>query len=104
MNRGKPANITHILGSGQSFTFEVDEGLVVQATPTVFSNDTYELRIEYFEQGKTGRRMIGNMGSMGTISKAPPVGEVPMGGSSSIVSGSKAYAIELSSPVELIGA
>jgi hypothetical protein len=46
--------------------------------------------------------VIGNTGTVGTLGRTPADGWAPMGGSTSIVSGSKAYAIELSSSVEAI--
>ena len=100
VNRGNPATFTQIVSSGTAVTFEVDEGLLVQATPTLFANDTYALRVEYLEQGTTGNRVIGNASTMGTLDRTPSDGWASMGGSISIVSGSKAYAIELSSSVE----
>jgi hypothetical protein len=102
VNRGKPASFTQVVSSGTTMTFEVDEGLLVQATPIVYDNDTYQLQFEYFEQGATGKRLIGNMGSMGTLERVPQVADAPMGGSGSIVSGSKAYSVELNSSVEAI--
>jgi hypothetical protein len=100
VNRGKPATFTQIVTSGTPLTVEVDGGLLVQATPTVFDNDTYELHIEYFEQGTTGKRLIGSMGNVGTLKRDPPVADSLLGGGASVVSGTKAYAIELSSSVE----
>jgi hypothetical protein len=102
VNQGKPVSVTEIVSSGKAVTFEMDEGLLVQATPIVYANDTYELRVEYFEQGTTGRRLIGNMGNVGTLQPAPPVADAPMGSSATIISGSKAYGIELSASVEAI--
>lgn len=100
VNHAKPATFTEVVTSGTPFTFEVDEGLLVQATPIVYDNATYDLRVEYFEQGRTGRRLIGNMGSMGSLSQASPGIEAPMGGSSTVLAGNKAYAIDLSTSVE----
>lgn len=102
VNQAKPATFTEIASSGKPFTFEVDEGLLVQVTPTVFDNDTYDLRVEYFEQGATGRRLIGHMGSAGKLDRVPPVADALMGSSGSVVTGSKAYGIELSTSVEPI--
>lgn len=100
VNRGKPFTITQIVSSGTPLTFEVDEGLLVEATPTVFSNDTYELQLEYFEHGTTGKRSIGNMGTAGWLQRTPPADEALMGGSSTVITGSKAYGIELRTSVE----
>ena len=102
VNQANAATFTQIVSSGTPFTFEVDDGLLVQATPNVYDNETYDLQVEYFEQGATGKRSIGNMGSVGTLNRASPSGQALalMGGSSTIVTGSKAYAIELSTSVE----
>jgi hypothetical protein len=102
VNHAKPVTFTEVVSSGTPYTFEIDEGLLVQATPIVYDNETYDLRVEYFEQGATGKRSIGNMGGMGTLNRVQPGNEALalMGGSSTVISGSKAYAIELSTSVE----
>lgn len=99
VNKAKPATFTEVVNSGTPFTFEMDEGLLVEATPTVFDNDTYALHVEYFEQAQTGKRLIGNIREVGTLSRPEPGDDWIMGGSSSVVVGSKAYAVELSARV-----
>lgn len=102
VNHANPVTFAEVVSSGTPFTFEVDGGLLVQATPIVYDNDTYDLRVEYFEQGATGKRSIGNMGGMGTLNRVQPGNEALalMGGSSTVITGNKAYAIELSTSVE----
>jgi len=102
VNQANPATFTEVVSSGTPFTFEVDDGLLVQATPIVYDNETYDLQVEYFEQGATGKRSIGHMGGMGTLHRTPPGAEVlaMMGGSSTVLTGNKAYAIELNTSVE----
>lgn len=102
VNRGKPATFTGVVSSGKPLTLEVDGGLLVKATPTVFDNDNYDLHVEYFEQGATGNRSIGNMGTVGTLKRDPLPSDPFLSNSASVVSGTKAYAIELSTSVEAI--
>jgi hypothetical protein len=106
VNKAKPSTFTEVVNSGTPFTFEMDEGLLVEATPTVFDNDTYALHVEYFEQAQTGKRLIGNIRNVGTLSRPEPGDDWIMGGGSSVVVGSKAYAVELSArvvvPIDLV--
>jgi hypothetical protein len=99
VNNAMPATFAEVVNSGTPFTFEMDEGLLVEATPTVFGNDTYALHIKYFEQTQTGKRLIGLIRNVGTLSRPEPADDWIMGGGSSVVVGSKAYTVELSARV-----
>ena len=99
VNGAKPVMFTEVVNSNTSSTFEMDEGLLMEATPTVFDNDTYALQIKYFEQAQTGKRLIGILRDVGKLSRPEANDDWILGRDRSIVVGSKAYAIELSARV-----
>jgi hypothetical protein len=103
VNDESPRYLTTVVSSGKSVSLKISKDLILEATPVVFENDAYKLRVDYFETGTTGRRLIGNMGESGTVK---PLGPDPRsiitnnGGGSTVITGSKGYAIELSTLVE----
>lgn len=103
VNNESPRHLTTVVSSGKSVSLKISEELSLEATPTVFEDDNYNLRVEYFETSATGRRPIGSMGQSGMVK---PLGPDPRslqigpGGGSTVVSGSKGYAVELSVLVE----
>jgi hypothetical protein len=102
VNRNGPSSFTHVGGNGEAVTFASVEGLVVEATPTLYDDDTFNLQMAYYEEGSTGRRRIGQMGQMGTLTRAP-AGSSSLdhqGSSGTVLTGSKGYAIEVSAQVE----
>jgi hypothetical protein len=104
VNRNEPTTFTHMGNNGEPVTFASAEGLIVEATPTVYDDDVFDLQLAYYEEGSTGKRLIGNMGQMGTVSRAPaaPPNLDRHGGSGTVLIGSKGYAVELNALVEAI--
>jgi hypothetical protein len=97
-----PRYLTATVSSGKSVSLKIADALFVEATPTVFDNNTYNLRVLYFETGVTGKRLIGNMGQSGLVVRASDNESSRLGGGSgsTVLSGSKGYAVELMSRVE----
>ena len=104
VNRSEPKYFTDVVSSGKKVSFQLDEKLSVEATTTLFENDMYELRVAYYETGITGKRLIGNMAEIGLIERASPQGRWQrlQGGSGTVITGNKAYAVQVSSTVEAI--
>jgi len=98
-----PRYLTTVVDSGKSVSLKIADGLFLEATPIVFENDAYQLQVQFFEMGVTGKRLIGNQGQSGQV--VPATGDerarlMGRGGGSSVLTGSKGYAVELSSLVE----
>ena len=76
--------------------------LVVEARPTAYDDEMFDLQMTYYEEGSTGKRVIGRMGQMGPIARAPvdPSSLDRRGNGSTVVTGSKGYAVEVSVQVE----
>jgi hypothetical protein len=71
--------------------------LFVEVRPTIYDNETFDVRVFYYESDSHGRRrLIGEGGQMGRVVKGSPFGGV--GGS--VITGNKGYAIQLSAQVE----
>jgi hypothetical protein len=96
-----PRYLTTVVSGGKSVSLKISDDLSLEATPTVFENDTYNLRVEYFETRASGKRSIGNMGQSGTAMQAGQgEGLRYVAGGSSVLTGSKGYAVELSASME----
>jgi hypothetical protein len=97
-----PRYLTTVVSGGESVTLKISDRLSLEATPIVFEGDAYNLRVQYFETGATGKRQIGNMGQSGTLEPARPDSAAGLrgGGGSTVLTGSKGYAVELSAVVE----
>lgn len=102
VNRNEPERISHVGGNGVPVTFECAEGLLMEVTPTLYDDDTFNMDMAYYEVSSTGRRRIGQSGQMGMVEKVRPAapGLEFSGSSGTILVGNKAYAIELSAVIE----
>jgi hypothetical protein len=103
VNRESPRYLTTVVGSGKAVSLKISEDLSLEATPVVFDNDRYNLRVVYFETGITGKRKIGNMGELGKLEPASEEAHsihMRTGGGSTVITGSKGYAVEMSALVE----
>lgn len=102
VNNENPRYLTTVVSSGKSVSLKIAEGLFLEATPIVFENDAYNLRVQYFEEGVAGRRVIGNSGLSGRVMQASQDGGSRHvgGGGGSVLTGSKGYAVQLSALVE----
>ena len=102
VNGSEPAVFTHVGRNGEPATFTIPEGLLVEARPTAYDDEMFDLQMTYYEQGSTGQRVIGRMGQMGPITRAPvdPSSLDRRGSGSTVITGSKGYAVEVSVLVE----
>lgn len=102
VNRESPRYLTTVVSSGKPVSMKISEELSLEATTVLFENEAYKLRVEYFETGVTGRRVIGNMGSMGMLKSLPPeLRSVDSGsGSGTVIVGSKGYAVAMKTLIE----
>ena len=100
MNGESPRYLTTVVSSGKSVSLKIADDLFLEATPTAYENDAYNLRVLYFETGVTGKRLIGNMGQAGLVVQASADSRHVGGGGSTVLTGSKGYAVELSALVE----
>lgn len=92
---------TQVVRNGQSVSFAAAGGLLVEVTPILYSDDVFDLRMAYYEQGEADKRLIGEMGQMGTWTPGLTASPPQHGGSAAtVIAGSKGYAIEVSSHVE----
>lgn len=91
----EPTRVTSIVRSGESFTFEAAQGLIVEATPTMYDDDRIDVYLNYYEDGTKGRRRL--PGSSSSISQARQSGGSPATGGSTgtVVTGRKGYAVQM---------
>jgi hypothetical protein len=108
VNGSEPADFTHVGRNGEPATFAIAERLLVEARPTVYDDETFDLQMTYYEEGSTGKREIGRMGQMGPITRVPVdpscldrrgSGSTVVSGNT-VVTGSKGYAVEMSVRIE----
>lgn len=98
-----PRYLTTVVSSGKTVSLKISEALVLEATPVVYDNDYYMLKLEYFETGVRGKRLIGSSGSGSQLKPEDPQTRalhMSAGGSPNVLAGSKGYAVELNSFVE----
>ena len=102
VNDESPRYLTTTVSGGKSVSLKIGSNLFLEATPIVFANDAYNLRVRYYEAGVTGKRLIGNSGLGGMVTQASTEGRSRPrgGGSGSVLTGSKGYVVELSALVE----
>ena len=102
VNGGEPVHVVHTGRNGEPLKFKASEDLFVEAEWTLFDDNWIDVRLTYFEEGPNGRRRLqggSGFGTMGNISgeTAPSDNSIGARGSSStIVTGRKAYSVELS--------
>lgn len=90
----QPTTVTRTVRSGDSFTFEAAQGLVVEATPMMFDDDWIEVHLKYYEDGAAGRRRLSGS-SISTAQVRQSDGSLASGGSSgTVIAGRKGYAVE----------
>ena len=94
VNRGEPTVVTQTLRNGASLTFGAGEGLVVEATPTLYDDHWLYVQMNYYEQGTAGKRRLNGGGSFGVQTRLPD-GSLNRGGGGSVVTGRKGYAIDV---------
>jgi len=97
VNGGEATHYTDTVRNGESVTFKSSAGLIVEVRPTVYDDNSFDVRAFYYEpDSRGGRRLIGEGGQMGLVSKENRGG----GGGSTVITGNQGYAIELSTQAD----
>lgn len=97
VNGGEATHYTDTVSSGKSVSFKSSSGLIVEVQPTLYDDDSFNVRVLYYEPNtRGGKRLIGEGGQMGIITRDNQAG----GSSGSVVTGNQGYAIEMSTKVE----
>jgi hypothetical protein len=98
----QPVRLTQVVRNGGSVELSSASGLIVRAVPTLYDDDTFDVRMTFFEEAASGRRLIGEMGQMGTVTRISGAldGSEILGHAATVVTGSKGYAIAVNAQVE----
>ena len=102
VNGGEPVHVTHSGTNGETLKFKASDDLFAEAECTLYEDNWIDVRLIFFEEGPNGRRRLPGglgFGTMGRISGDTAPGDNSFGargGSSTIVTGRKAYSVELS--------
>lgn len=95
VNRSEPVNVILATENGKAVPFEAPEGLWVEATPTLFDDGWLNVDFKFYE-GPPGRgRAIAGHHGMGTRTTPDTMGLATAGGGSSVIVGSKGYAVSM---------
>lgn len=90
----QPTTVTRTVRTGESFTFEAAQGLIVEVTPTMYEYDSIEVHTKYYERGLSGPRRLSDNGTSSVHSQQP---DGSFGGGSSmgsVITGRRGYAVE----------
>jgi len=102
INGGEPVHVTHTGPNGEPLKFKASEDLLAEVEWTLFDDNWVDVRLTFSEQGPNGlRRLQGGsgFGTMASVSGGTSPGDSGIGArssSSTIVTGRKAYSVELS--------
>jgi hypothetical protein len=102
VNGGEPVHVTHTGANGEKLKFQASDDLFAEAEWTLYEDNWIDVRLTYFEEGPNGRRRLpggSGFGTMGRFSSDTAPGDNSFGarnGSSTIVTGRKAYSVEIS--------
>lgn len=100
----EPTVSSQVVRNGGVVTFDVGDGMFVEAAPILYDDGMYDLRLSYHEAGRVGRRLIGEMRQSGDFTQPLVSGDLALsggvGGSGSVIVGRKAYAVQLDAQVE----
>ena len=88
-----PTTLNHVGLNGQPVTFEIANGLMVEATPTLFEDHWLDVELAWFEKGRNGKRRLQEASAFGVLTRTPDGSTSRGGGSEMLVTGSKVYAI-----------
>jgi hypothetical protein len=94
VNRDEPTVVTQTVRNGEPFTFEAADGLIAEATPTLYDDHWLDVRMTYYEQGAAGKRRLQGGGGFGVRTRMPDGTASRGGGGGTVITGRKAYAIE----------
>lgn len=90
----EPTSVTRTVRTGESFTFEAAQGLIVEATPMMYDDEWIDVQLAYYEEGATGRRRLSG-GTISTTRARQSDSSLPTGGASgTVIAGRKGYAVE----------
>jgi hypothetical protein len=96
VNGAQPTVIAHSGANRAPVTFEVAEGLIVEATPTLYDDHWLDVNLKYYEKTADGdKRLLQESSGMGTLTRMPDGAPNRGGGGMSIVTGSKGYAVNV---------
>jgi hypothetical protein len=94
VNRGAPTVVTQTIRNGEVVTIDAGEGLIVEATPTLYDDHWLDVKMAYYEQGRTGKRLLQSGASFGTTTRTPNGVPGHRSRTESVITGSKGYAVE----------
>lgn len=94
VNRGEPTIVTQKVRNGESFSFAAAEGLIAEATPTLYEDHRLHMHMNFYEQRAAGKRRLHGGGNFGVQTRMPD-GTPNQGGMTTLISGRKGYAIEV---------
>jgi hypothetical protein len=90
--------VTRMVRNGEPFTVEAAQGLIVEATPVMYEDDSLELQLKYYEDGATGRRRLSGGVTSASYTRHPDGSlrnsGTAFGSGGSIVTGRKGYAVD----------
>jgi hypothetical protein len=95
VNGGEPVNVTHTGPNGEPLKFQAADELFVEANWTLFDDDWLDVQLTFFEDGPTGRRRLDSGSGFATTARTSDSPAL-RGSSGTIVTGRKAYSVELS--------
>jgi hypothetical protein len=90
----EPTTVTRTVRNGESFTFEAAQGLIAEATPTMYDDDWIDVRLKYYEDGSTGRRRLSGSSIETTQARQSDGAPAPGGSGGTVITGRKGYAVE----------
>jgi hypothetical protein len=101
VNGGEPVHVTHTGPNGEQLKFKVSEDLLAEVEWTLFDDNWVDVRLTCFEEGANGPRRLQGGSGFGTMAVSGGTsprdnGIDTRGSSSTIVTGRKAYSVELS--------
>jgi hypothetical protein len=95
IDRGEPMVVTRIVRNGEPFTFTAADGLIAEATPTLYDDHWLNVQMNYYEQRAAGsKHPLQGSGTFGTLTRMPDGTPNSGGSGGTVVTGRKAYAIE----------
>lgn len=102
VNRNEPIYFTHVGNNGEPVTFAAADGLLVEAIPTLYDDDLFDVGVVYYEQASMGRRLIDHSRHGGAFvrsaSDRPTLAHAR--GTGMVITGRKGYAVELAALLE----
>ena len=90
----EPTVVTKTVRNGESFTIEAADGLIAVATPTLYDDHWLSMEMSYYEQRAAGKRLLEDGFTFGVRTRMPDGTPGGGGGSNTVITGRKGYAIE----------